>query len=341
MRRRDLLAYSALAAAAQPLSAVEPLLKPHALRPGDTVGLITPATYVSDPDRIAAAERTVRYFGLQPKFGRNVRKRNGYLGGSVEERVADLHEMFGDSDVKGVFCIRGGYGAMQLLDHIDYGLIRRNPKVFLGYSDITSLHLAIRKRTNLVTFHGPVTLSAFSRYTQESFRKALFDTKPIGRLTNPPESNELRPSHTTRTLHGGVARGPLVGGNLSLISATMGTAFEIETRGCILFIEDVGEEPYRIDRMLTQLRLAGKLDVAAGVIWGECSECAPKDYKPSFESTFSTGEVVDNLLGDLKVPVLAGLTVGHTDDQLTLPEGVEAALDAGKGELVIEESATV
>lgn len=340
MRRRDLLA-GALIAASRPLSAAESPLKPKVLRSGDTVGLITPAAYVSDPDRLATAERTVRYFGLKPRFGRNVGKRSGYLGGSVDERLADLHEMFGDPEVKGVFCIRGGYGAGQLLGRIDYDLIRRNPKVFLGYSDITSLHLAIQKRTGLVTFHGPVAVSAFSRYTQESFRKALFEAKPIGRLANPPESNELRPAHTLRALHGGTAHGRLIGGNLSLISATMGTPFEIETRGHILFIEDVGEEPYRLDRMLTQLRLAGKLEAAAGIVWGECSECTPKDYKPSFESTFSTAEVIDNLLGDLKVPVLAGLTIGHTDDQLTLPEGVAATLDADKGELVIEESATV
>ncbi|MGH9718858.1 MAG: S66 peptidase family protein, partial [Bryobacteraceae bacterium] len=257
--------------------------------------------------------------------------------GSVEERLDDLHAMFRDPDVRAVFAIRGGYGAAQLLDRIDYKLIRGNPKIFLGYSDITALHLAIQKRAGLVTFHGPVTLSRFSEYTQKHFRRALFEAKPLGKLTNPPDSNPLRPAHTFRTVRPGTARGPLVGGNLTLISTTMGTPFEIETRGRILFLEDVDEQPYSVDRMLTQLRLAGKFDGVAGVVFGECNNCRPRDYQPSFESTFSLGEVVDEILGKLPVPVLSGLTIGHTEDQLTLPLGVMASLDADKGELEIEE----
>ncbi len=314
------------------------ILKPKALKEGDTIGLITPATYVSDPDRIEAAQRTIRYFDCNPRLGRNVRKRTGYVGGSIEERLADLHEMFGDPEVRAIFCIRGGYGSGQLLDRIDYDLIQKNPKIFLGYSDITSLHLAIHKRTSLVTFHGPVALSRFTDYTQENFRRALFSTKPVGLLTNPKESNTLRPQHQLRTVKGGKARGRLVGGNLSLIAATMGTPYEIDTRGKIFFIEDVGEEPYSMDRMLTNLRLAGKLEQAAGIIFGECADCVPRDYKPGFESTFSLGEVVDNILGSLKIPVLSGLTIGHTSDQLTLPLGLMASLDADRGELTVEES---
>jgi muramoyltetrapeptide carboxypeptidase len=247
--------------------------------------------------------------------------------------------MFQDPEVKGVVCIRGGYGSGQLLAGIDYDLIRRNPKVFLGYSDITAMHLAIQRKTGLVTFHGPVPLSGFTDYTIEHFRKALFEKQPLGTLTNPPETNELRPKHTLRTIRGGKARGRLTGGTLSLILATMGTPFEIETRGRILFLEDVDEQPYSIDRMLTNLRLAGKLQAAAGIVFGECSDCAPRDYKPSFNSTLLLGEVLDEILGGLKAPVLSGLTFGHTPDQLTLPEGVMATLDADRGELIIEETA--
>jgi muramoyltetrapeptide carboxypeptidase len=313
-------------------------IRPKALRTGDTVGLITPSSYVSDPDRLALAERTARYFGLVPKIGSNVRKREGYLGGSVQDRLEDLHAMFRDPEVKGVFAIRGGYGASQLLDGIDYDLIRAHPKVFLGYSDITALHLAIHRRVGMVTFHGPVTLSRFTPYTQTWFRKALFETEPLGRIANPPDSDPLRPAHTLRTVRAGRARGPLIGGNLTLIATTMGTPYEIETGGSILFLEDVDEEPYSIDRMLTQLRLAGKLASAAGVVFGECENCRPRDFKPSYESTLSLGEVVDEILGRLRAPVLSGLTIGHTEDQLTLPLGVMAELDADKGELVIEEA---
>ena len=338
MTRRDLMAGAALFA---PQAAVKTLLKPRALKPGDTVGLITPSTFVSDPDRIALAARTIEYFGLKMKMGQNVRKQTGYVGGTIAQRVSDLHDMFRDPEVKAVFTIRGGYGSAQLLDDIDYDLIRRNPKVFLGFSDITAMHLAIHRKTGLVTFHGPVTLSKFTGYTQEHFRRAMFETKPIGSVTNPPASDPLRPSHTLRTVKPGKARGQLVGGNLSLIASLMGTPYEIDTRGKILFIEDVGEQPYSIDRMLTQLRLAGKLRDAVGIIFGECEDCRRSDYKPSFDATFTLGEVVDNILGDLKIPVLSGLTIGHTDDQLTLPLGVMATLDADKGELVIEESALV
>ncbi|HET8546817.1 MAG TPA: LD-carboxypeptidase [Bryobacteraceae bacterium] len=328
-----------LLAALTPLAKSRPLIKPRALKEGDTVGLVTPATYVADPDRIALAERTLKYFGLRARFGRNVRRLSGYLGGSVSERVADLHDLFADPEIRGIFCIRGGYGSGQLLDKLDYSLIRRNPKVFLGYSDITALHLAIHRETGLVTFHGPVMVSAFTDYTQKYFRAALFGAEPLGRVTNPPDTSPLRPTHILRTVRPGRARGRLIGGNLSLVSALMGTPWEIDTRGRILFIEDVGEQPYSVDRMLTQLRLAGKLDTAAGIIFGECHDCRPREFQPSFESSFSLGEVVDAILSELKVPVLYGLTIGHTDDQLTLPIGVQATLDADKGELIIEESA--
>jgi len=318
------------------------LIKPKALAKGDTVGLITPATFVSDPERLETAERTMRHFGLEPKWGKNVGKKWGYAGGTVEERVDDLHAMFADRSVKGVFCVRGGYSAGHLLDKIDYKLIQANPKVFVGYSDITTLHLAIHKNTGLVTFHGPVPVSGFTDFTQAAYRKALFDTKPIGELSNPTETNLLRPRHHLHAIRPGKARGPLMGGNLSLIAATMGTPYEIDTRGKILFIEDVDEQPYSIDRMLTQLRLAGKLQQAAGIVWGECSDCRAKDFKPSFsDGTFTTNEVVFQFFGKLNIPVLSGLTIGHTDDQLTLPEGVMAELDADRGTLTITEAATV
>ncbi len=338
MDRRSFLATPALALSAQTSTG---LLRPPALKQGDTVGLITPATYVSDPDRIALALRTIEYFGLKPKLGANVRKRNGYLGGTIEQRLDDLHAMFRDTSVNAVFCLRGGYGSGQLLDRIDYDLIRRNPKIFLGYSDITAMHLAIQKMAGLVTFHGPVVMSRFSDYTQKHFRKALFATTPIGEVTNPPDSSPIRPAHALRTVRPGKARGRLVGGNLSLIVSLMGTPYEIDTKGKILFVEDVGEEPYSLDRMLTNLRLAGKLKSASGIIFGECSGCRPREYQPGFESTLSVGEIVDDVFGNLNIPVLSGLTIGHTDDQLTLPMNVMASLDADSGKLVLEESGVV
>jgi len=340
-RRSFLAGFGAVVAARGAQQVPADLIRPPALRPGDTVGLITPATYVSDPDRLVLAARTVEYFSLKPRMGRNVAKRFGYLGGSDQERLDDLHAMFADPAVKGVFSIRGGYGSERLLDRIDYGLIRRNPKVFLGYSDITALHLAIQKHAGLATFHGPVMISGFSEFTRNAFRRALFDSRPAGALTNPPASDPLRPAHTLRTVRPGRARGRLTGGNLTLISTTLGTPYEIDTRGRILLLEDVDEQPYGIDRALTQLRLAGKLQAAAGIVFGECTDCRPREFQPAFESSFSLGEVLDQILGPLDMPVLSGLTFGHTDDQLTLPMGAMATLDADRGELVLEESGVV
>lgn len=338
MTRRTVLAAPAGLAAASAQGAAPALIKPAALRPGDTVGVITPSTYVSDPARLDLVPKTIEHFGLKWKMGRNVRKRTGYLGGSIEERVGDIHEMFADPGIQAIFCIRGGYGSPQLLDRLDYALIRRNPKIFAGYSDITAMHLAIQRHSGVVTFHSPVVLSRFTDWTQDHFRRALFTTEKRREVRNPPEGNSLRPSHPVRAIRAGKASGRLTGGNLTLISSLMGTPYEPDTRGAILFLEDVGEEPYRIDRMLTQLRLAGKFDDAAGLVFGECVDCNPKEFRPGFESTFSLNEVLDDILGGLKIPVMSGLLIGHTDDQATLPMGVEAVMDTDQGSLTLIDS---
>jgi muramoyltetrapeptide carboxypeptidase len=226
-----------------------------------------------------------------------------------------------------------------LLDRIDFALIRSHTKIFTGFSDITALHLGLHQQSGMVTFHGPTVLADFSDYTLEHFRRALFDARPLGVLRNPAEERPIRPKHPLRTLQGGRGTGALMGGNLTLISTTMGTPWEIQTDGKLLFLEDVDEQPYSMDRMLTQLRLAGKFRHIRGLILGQCQDCAPREFKPAFDNTFSLGEVYDNILGELKVPVLAGLTIGHTEDQLTLPLGVRATLDADAGTLTVEEEA--
>ena len=342
MKRRDFVttigagiaATSNLHAQSKPLG----LIKPKVLAPGATIGLITPATPVTNPDTLANAYRALKYFGFKVKVGKNVAKRTGYFGSPVEGRVEDLHAAFRDPEVDAVFAMRGGYGAQHLLDKIDYDLIRKNPKVFLGYSDITALHLAFNKHAGLVTFHGPNSLSEFTSYTQAHFKRAMFETKPLGELSNPTETNQIRSEHPTRIIVSGKATAPIIGGNLTLISTLMGTPYEIDCRGKILLIEDIGEEPYRMDRMLMQLHLAGKFKDAVGIVVGECVDCKPSDYKPSIGSNFSLGEVLDAILGKLTIPVFYGLTFGHTDDQLTLPMGVVSEMDADRGILAIKES---
>ena len=331
MHRRSFLQASAAMAA---LSLPKPLL-PKALRRGDTVGLITPSSYVSDPDELDFARRFCRFFGLELKMAKHVGSRFGYLAGTARERTDDLHAMFADPTIRAVFCIRGGYGSAQMLPLIDFDLIRRNPKIFLGYSDITALHTAIGRQTGLVTFHGPVPLSHASEWTEQHLSKALFEAAPLGLQTNPPDKNLLQPSHTLRTIRGGKASGPLTGGNLTLLTTTLGTPWEVETEGRILVFEDIGEDIYRIDRMITQLRLAGKLQKAAAIVVGECKDCPP----PTHSSAYALGEVLDYLLRDLNIPVYYGLSFGHTTDQVTLPLGVRATVDADAQTLTVDEPA--
>jgi muramoyltetrapeptide carboxypeptidase len=302
------------------------MIKPRALLPGDTVGLITPSSYVFDLWRLDLIPPRLEPLGLKCKFGRNVRARRGYLAGTEAERLADLHAMFADPDVAAVFCVGGGYGTERLLDRIDYELIRKNPKILLGYSDITG-------------FHGPVALSSLPEWTLAGLRKALFSAEPIGAVENPPEKDSLSPEFPRHTVSPGRARGRTVGGNLTLVSTTMGTPYEIDTKEKILLLEDTGEAPYRIDRMLVQLALAGKLADAAGIVWGTCTDCEPSNS--SFEINLSMSELLDDLLGGLGKPVLAGLVFGHTKEKATIPLGVEAELDAGARTLSIVEPATI
>ena len=323
----------------RPTTAPPAPIKPRVLKPGDTVGLIAPASYTFDLWRLDDAAARVEALGLKPKFGKYVRGRRGFLSGTDEERLEDLHAMFADRSVAAVFALQGGYGTPRLLDRIDYELLRKNPKILLGYSDITGLHLAIGKKAGLVTFHGPNMIGSLPPRTLDLLKRALFVAEPIGEVTNPEEPDPLNVEFPLRTVSAGVARGRIVGGNLTLVSATMGTPFEIETKDRILLIEDTGEAPYRIDRMLVQLKLAGKLEQAAGVVSGTCSDCAPS--RSSFELTLSLSEVLDELLGSLRKPVLAGLLFGHTKEKAIIPMGVEAELDATARRLTIVEAATV
>jgi muramoyltetrapeptide carboxypeptidase len=306
------------------------LIKPKALKPGDTVGLITPATRVPDLEAFETIDKNLTSLGLKYKWAGKVERGmpSSYIAGPPEERLDDLHAMFADAEVAAVFTVRGGYGSSQLLDRIDYARIRKQPKILLGYSDITAMHLGVHQLTGLVTLHGPSLNSVWTDYTREHLRRALFETKPLGVLRNPE-------GVPVKVIRPGVARGRLFAGNLSLITNLMGTPYEIDTRGKILCLEDVAEDPFRLDRMITQLRLAGKLDQAAGIVWGECRDCIPKTRPPH------KMEEIEKLLAALKIPVLGGLRFGHTTDQMTLPLGVMAKLDVAAGTIELEEAALV
>ncbi len=308
-------------------------IKPRRLRPGATIGVIAPAGPGSQ-EQTDAGIAWLEQAGFRIKPGKTVSQELGYLAGPDDLRAADLNYMFADPAVDGIICLRGGYGTMRLLELLDYDLIRQNPKVFVGYSDITALHTAIGQRTGLVTFHGPMVASDMGKdlplYTWEYFLQAVAEPAPLGLIANPAQAP------APEFIAPGTAAGPLTGGNLSLIAATLGTAYEIDTAGKILCLEDVGEAPYRLDRLLTQLTLAGKLQAAAGIVFDVCADCEPEAKPPSF----TVAEVLAERLGSLGKPVLINLHFGHTADKATLPLGVEATLRPEDGGLVIIETAT-
>lgn len=314
-------------------------IKPKGLNIGDKVGIIAPSSNVTDPEDIQRAIKTIEYFGLVPILGEYIKNGTGYKTRLPKERVSDLHNMFANNDIKGIFAIRGGYGSPQILDLIDFDIIKSNPKVFCGYSDVTALNIAITQNTGLITFHGPVLLSNFSKYTEKSFVDNVFLNEsnfPI-EYKNPDQKKGVVSMFPTLVINEGIAEGELIGGNLSLISSLMGTKFEIDTKDKILFLEDVGERPFRIDRMLTQLRLAGKFDDAKAIIIGKCEDCAPEN---SAANTWdrTVNEVYFDILGDLKKPIIANMMIGHSIDRITLPLGVKAKLDTYNESITLLES---
>ncbi len=348
MDRRTLLkSMGALAlTAATPLHSSAQLkhkiIKPFRLQKGDTIGLITPASrpFEIEQAKIEAREK-METLGFKVKFGKNVNKRWGYLAGSDEERIEDIHTFFEDDEVRAIITIRGGYGTARLLKHIDYELIKTNPKIILGYSDITSLLVAINQKTGLVTFHGPVATSTFTDFTQKYFYKVLTEINPVGEIEDAPYNENLQQSNRVWTVKRGKSTGKLAGGNLTLICASLGTPYEIDTKNRILFIEEVGEEPYDLDRMLTHLYNAGKLDDCHGVVFDRMPNVKTSNYSPGYSSSLSVEEVIKDRFKEFEYPVCLGLSLGHIKDKPTLPLGIEAELDADNGRLSLLESAVV
>lgn len=314
-----------------------PVLPPH-LEPGQTLGIVAPASAPPDPRAIDRAVAAVEQLGFKARLAPNVRRRLGFLAGTDRERAADLMRMFTDRRVAGILCVRGGYGTARLLGRLDYAAIRGHPKVFVGYSDITSLHCALLTRARLVSFHGPMLNSDFLRpdlpaFTRDSFLRLLTRPEPYGSVARGYRRR------TVRTLRGGVARGPLVGGNLTLLCTTIGTPWQPPFRGAVLFFEDLGEEPYRMDRMLTHLLNCGLLQQVAGIAIGINKDCHDPKARTAGEYRQSLEDVFRERLTPLGVPVVMGLPFGHVPHNATLPLGVRARLDANRGELVLEEAA--
>jgi muramoyltetrapeptide carboxypeptidase len=300
---------------------------------------VNPSGAVWEPDEIAIVEESLAALGFKTKRGAHLLARRGYFAGEDEQRAADLNAMFADPQVRAIHCVRGGWGGARLLPRLDWAAIARHPKILLGFSDITSLLLSLQAKTGLVTFHGPVGASQWNPFNVGFIKRVLQEGEAVtfANLREIDEDDLTVVENRVRTLRPGTARGRLLGGNLTVLSSLVGSGYLPDWEGCILFLEDVEEAPYRIDRMLTQLHLAGILRKARAVIWGHCSDCLPGRGYGSLTVT----EVLEDHLLPLQVPVWTGAMIGHIERQFTLPVGLEVEVDATAGTIRMLEPAVV
>lgn len=309
------------------------IIKPKKLVKGDLIGLISPASTPDDPSLINKGVKYLEQLGYKVEVGKNVGKYNGYLAGSDEERVSDIHYMFKKKEIKAIFCIRGGYGAARIIDKLNYKLIRNNPKIFVGFSDITALQMALLTKAGLLTFAGPMIVPDFttekSSFTEEFFWRIITSNKKIGRLKFPGE--DKLPGITK-----GGATGKIIGGNLAVFAALIGSGFLPTLKDKILILEDIGELPYKVDRLLNQLRLNRVFKQVKGIVLGRFVDCFEHDPE---KKTLTLGEVMEDYLNNLKIPIVYTFPHGHIKDKVTVPIGLTIKMNATKGFVEYTESA--
>ncbi|MEH2258173.1 S66 peptidase family protein [Nostoc sp.] len=312
---------------AQGKPSLNTIRKPPRLQAGDTVGLIAPAGIVDAKD-IEAAQKSISKLGLKVKLGKHILDRYGYLAGKDADRAQDVNLMFSDRTIKAIIPMRGGWGCNRILPLLNYSLIRSHPKILIGYSDITTLLLAINIRSQMITFHGPVATSTWNQFTVDYFKRILFNAEAV--TMQNLNLSEVR----MEIIAPGKARGKLVGGNLSVLSAMVGSPYLPSWNKSILFVEEVGEDVYRIDRMLTQLKTAGILNQIAGFIFGQCTKCSLGD-----EPSFTLMQVLQQHILPLNIPAWYGSMIGHIKDKFTLPIGVKVEIDTELGTIRMLEAA--
>ncbi len=310
------------------------IIKPRALRKGDTVGIIAPASPLFEEGEIEFTYQWLQKLGLKWKVGKHLFEKYSDFAGSDEARLEDLMTMWCDAEVDAIIPLRGGNGAARLLPLLDFELIAKNPKLFVGYSDITALLVPIHQRTGLVCFYGPMATSFFkTSYTYRYWMKAVMSNRPIGVVTDPIADRVWAPKYPPHRLviAEGKAKARLTGGCMTVVRQLMGTPFEMETEGKIVFLEDLNEEPHQIDRFIAQLLLGGKLQKAAGIMIAECINCKPgNSHRHVLPLNYSVEAMLRERLGNLGIPVVYGMRFGHGEDQITLPLGAMASLEATK-----------
>lgn len=313
------------------------LIKPARLKKGDTIALVTPGSYITQKEKDESISN-LNNLGFNVVYSDRLMQKNGYFSATDEGRAVDVNEMFERKDVHGIMCGRGGYGCARILPFLDYDLIKNNPKPLIGFSDVTALHIAIYKKSNLITFHGPVSISTFSSFSVRNFESVLLNPTFELELLNSNTGNNYNLYGIT-VISDGISEGELAGGNLSIVASLIGTEYDIDYSGRIIFLEEFLEEPYRIDRMLTQMIQAGKFENAAGVALGVFKLCEPSKINPSFNGSFSLMDVLKDRLGNLGIPVIYGLSFGHVADKFTLPFGIKAELNTETKKLKLLEAA--
>lgn len=339
MDKRTFLKSIGLAAASTPFlgfdlyqKSIPALLLPNPIKKGDTVGIISPSAATADRMEFTYAKEAMEGLGFKVKLGENLKNRSGHLAGTDQERANDLNAMFADPEVKMIICIRGGSGASRILPLLDYELIKKNPKPLQGYSDITALHAAIHCQTGLVTFHGPNGSGSWNSFNVKQFEKVFFGSEPIVFKNETSKGDDLVvKGNRIQTLMGGRAKGRILGGNLTVLSALSGTPYYPDFQDSILFIEDIGEDPYRIDRMMSTLQLNGTLDKISGFVFGQCSDCTPGGGY----GAFTVDQLIDNYILPLQIPAYTGAMIGHVSRQFIIPVGAEVELDADQGTITV------
>ncbi|HRN25061.1 MAG: LD-carboxypeptidase [Ignavibacteriaceae bacterium] len=314
-----------------------PIIKPPRLKNGDKLALVAPGSYIAQSE-LQDSIKNLADLGFGTTYSEKILLQSGYFAGTDENRAKDLMEKFSDKNVKGIVCARGGYGCTRILPLLDYDVIRANPKVLIGYSDITALLYGLYQKAGLVSFHGPVGTSTFNDYSINNFKKILMDPEGISTFSNSTSGDDENIYGVTSIVKG-KAKGRLVGGNLSIIVSLIGTEFDVDYSNKIIFIEEIGEEPYRIDRMLTQMMQAGKFEKASGVMLGLFRKCEVKQNSDLTAKSFNLMEVLKDRFGKLKIPVVYGMSFGHVKDKFTIPFGALAELDAGKQTFTLLEKA--
>lgn len=303
---------------------------PNPIQKGDTVGLISPSAATADRMEFTFAKEALEALGFKVKLGANLKNRRGHLAGTDEERAEDLNSMFSDHEIKAIVCIRGGSGAARILPLIDYEQIRKNPKPLMGYSDITALHCAIYSQTGLISFHGPNGTGSWNSFNVKQFEQVFFEKKQVLYQNEQSNSGDLViKNNRIQTLTPGQASGQILGGNLTVLTALSGTPYYPDFKNAILYIEDIGEDPYRIDRMMSTLKLNGTLDVIAGFVFGQCSDCTPGGGYGSL----TVDQVLDDYVLPLGIPAYSGAMIGHIPKQFIIPNGALVQLDADQGSI--------